>query len=131
MIIGICIFEAFLIVIGVLIVKRYRSSTSKERIPRQELTGTDGLATPSTEKAPDIAYESIPLDSVLPSNLVEKVEGVNVECPDNVYDISWIHRLHVLQENNNYQTNEGMYNVTFTKRDRDINNYSNPHQSCD
>ncbi|XP_062604499.1 uncharacterized protein LOC134266302 [Saccostrea cucullata] len=133
MIIGICIFGAFLIVIGVIIVKRHRSSASKEQISRIEPTGTDGLVNPSTKKAPDNAYTPMPLGSlgsVFPSNVDENVKAVYVECPDNVYDISRIHRPHVLQQNNIYQTNESIYNTTFAKKDYDINNDSNPYQSC-
>ncbi|XP_062617352.1 uncharacterized protein LOC134279030 isoform X4 [Saccostrea cucullata] len=114
MIIGICIFEAFLIVIGVLIVKRYRSrySASKQRIPLKEPTDTDGLYTPSTKKGTDMAYESIPLEFDLPSNVNKNEEVVYVEHPDNVYDSTLIRRPHVFQQNNIYQTNEGIYNVT-------------------
>ncbi|XP_061194593.1 uncharacterized protein LOC133202739 [Saccostrea echinata] len=131
MIIGICVFEALLIIIGVIIVKRFRSRASKDRIPRKRLADTDGLVTPSTDKGAEIAYELMPLECVLPSNVNENVKDVYAECPDNVYDSTLIRRPYVFQQNNIYQTNEGNYNASFSKRDRDINNDSNLYQSCD
>ncbi|XP_062617351.1 uncharacterized protein LOC134279030 isoform X3 [Saccostrea cucullata] len=114
-----------------LIVMRYRSRAPKEHILHKEPAGIGDLVTPSTEKGAGIAFDLAPLEYTMPSNVNKNDEAVYVESPDNIYDSTLIRRPHVFQQNNIYQTNEGIYNVTFAKRDHDINNDSNPYQSCE
>ncbi|XP_062593599.1 uncharacterized protein LOC134255101 [Saccostrea cucullata] len=127
-IIGVCAFEAILVIIGVVVGKRFCSSASKKSRPGT--TVTDELMAASIENCAHNVYESIPLEHFNSNDVKEIDEGVYVEYPDNVYDRSFVRRTHAFQ-NNVYETNEAIYNVSFSKRDNDILHGSNIYQPCE
>ncbi|XP_062615520.1 uncharacterized protein LOC134277220 [Saccostrea cucullata] len=128
-IIGVCAFEVILVIIGVVVGKRFCSRASKKS-PLPGTAVTDGLNATSMEKCAHNVYESIPLEHFNSSDANEFDEGVYVEYPDNVYDRSFVRRTHAFR-NNVYETNEAIYNVSFSKQNHDILQGSNIYQPCE